>query len=243
MNLGDVVYKLLAGRTPTGRLKRPETTRELIDRGLREAGGVSQLARAIGVDRTTVQRWNKGSTPSEASVELLRTVLRKADVNEERVQRIVMSNRLDIKGEQDGRPRTVHLGRYLERGTMQRAADAFIRGAGPAELHTIVWSGISGAPGYRWMFQPPGWAQMSPGERLRASGRAEQLAEGPSGGGGAVGASGGAFAAGELGEEGADEEDEDEDDYLDEYDYDYEDVAYDGETNAGYEFAATSAKA
>jgi transcriptional regulator with XRE-family HTH domain len=210
----------------------------MIDRGLREAGGVSQLARALGVQRTTVQRWRKGTEPSDESVALLRSVLRRVDVPESRLARISTSNRLTVTGRMDGQPRTVHLGRYLAPGTMQKAADAFMRGADPADLHLIVWSGIDNAPGYRWMFQPDGWTQTAPGDRLRASQRAERLAGGGSGGGG-----GGNVSGGDEGDDLGDQEDDFDEDYDDSDElYDYDDVAYADGDNSGYEFAAASAR-
>jgi len=204
MNLGQAVFRMIAGRHARHREESPQT---MVRRALGEAGGVSQLARSIGVARTTVQRWNRGATPTLESQELLRAVLRRADLREARAARITTRNDLTVRGRQDGRERTVRLGRYLEPGTMGRAVEAYLRGATAADLHVIVWSGITDRA-YRWMFQPPGgFAQMSPSERLRATHRAEGRGGGDDTGGGPFGAPGRSGGAG--GAPGGDEGDED----------------------------------
>lgn len=205
MNLGDAVWRAVAGR-PRPREESPD---ELVARALREAGGVSQLARALGVARTTVQRWNRGATPTEDSQALLRSVLRRADASDARARRLGTSNALVVSGQQDGRHRTINLGQYLRPGTMGRAVEAYLNGADRYQLWVVVWSGITDKP-YRWMFQPPGGlGQARPAEQLRAARRAEEGE--PAGGGGPAGPSGGG---------GLDDEDEEDDE---EY---VEDLAY-----------------
>jgi DNA-binding transcriptional regulator YiaG len=219
MNLGEAVYRRIAQHTP----KREESAGAMAARAQREAGGVSQLARALGVSRTTVQRWNRGSTPTVESQELLRAVLRRADLSKAREKRLSVSNALVVTGYQGGRRRTVDLGRYLSPGTMGRAVEAYLRGASPAELHVVVWKGISGAPGYTWMFQPP--AHLRPPERPEAAERGAPVGgAGPSGGGGYV-------APDEWG--GTEWGEDDLGDYYAE-EYDYADVAEFGDVG-GYE--------
>lgn len=216
MNLGEAAYRAIAGRTP----KRELDTRSQIERGVTEAGGVSQLARALGVSRTTVQRWrNRGSQPTAGSQELLKAVLRRADLREVKEAKLRTVNALTVKGHQDGRPRTVVLrAPYLAPGTMGRAVEAYLRGATPADLWVVVWAGITDKA-YRWMFQPPGGiGQAAPAEQ----GRAARDAAGGHGGSGA-GARGG---GGDDEEDEWDDVDEDDDgDYLD--DVAYEDAVVD----------------
>lgn len=239
MNLGQAVYKLIAQSSP----KREESPGALVKRGLAEAGGVSQLARAIGVSRTTVQRWKKGSTPTGESQELLRAALRRADLSAGRETRIARSNSLTLKGRQGDRsaPRTIRLGPYLAPGTMAKAVEAYLRGASAADLHVVVWSGITDR-NYRWLFQPPGGlGQASHATRSQAARDARQGGAGSGGGGGGSGASGGddddGDALGELGELGGYDDDE-WDDYLD-------DLAYEGDVvedlDKDYEFSIGSA--
>lgn len=239
MNLGEAVYKLIAGHS----VRQEENPRAMVQRGLREAGGVSQLARAIGVSRTTVQRWNKGSTPTQASTELLRAALRAADLSAARAARLSTTDRLTVKGRQDGRQRTVDLGRYLRPGTMGRAVEAFMRGASPAELHVVVFHGITDR-NYQWMFQPPGgFAQMGPGARLRATHAAHS---GASAHGGTPGGAGGLSSGGGQGGDDFDPSDSEEEWEEEEWDDDLYDLAYEGgeiDSNAGYEFGVTSAAA
>lgn len=237
MNLGDAVFRKVSGHSP----RRAETPKQMFERALSEAGGVSQLARSLGVARTTVQRWQKGATPTQESQELLRSVLRRADMSSRRAARLSIDDRLVIKGKQGGRARTVNLSPYLAPGTMGRAVEAYLNGARPRDLHVIVWSGITDQS-YRWVFQPPGGvAQMTPADRVRAIHRASGGGEAAGGGGGSGGS--GASTGGARGHS-EDLEDDDEDDgdddlggeedgewYDAEYDYDY-DLAPDD----GYEF-------
>jgi hypothetical protein len=231
MNLGQAVYRLIAGRTPR---RRDESTEAMVKRAIAEAGGVSQLARSIGVARTTVQRWNKGSVPTQESTELLRAVLRRADLNQARAARLAARDTLIVKGKMKGRPggRTIDLGKYLTPGTMGRAVEAYLKGASAYDLHVIVWNGIYDKH-YRWMFQPPGGlAQAGPAAAQQAVQHAADPG-GMSGGGGGGG-----------GRSGDDEDDDlfryndyDEDDYDDSLIY--EDYALDA--NDGYEFAVGGA--
>lgn len=218
MNLGDTVYRLIAGRTHYRR--EEESSADQVKRALKEAGGVSQLARSIGVARTTVQRWNKGSKPTLESQELIRSVLRRADLSQRREHRLRMADGLIVKGKQEGRNRTINLGRYLRPGTMDKAVEAYLRGATARDLHVVVWGGITDQS-YRWLFQPPGGvAQMSIADRERAASAAF-------GAGGSTGGGGGSAARGGGGG-GDDEEDEyDEEDEFEEYmdEYDFDDVA------------------
>jgi hypothetical protein len=236
MNLGQAVYRLIAGRTPR---RRDESTEAMVKRAISEAGGVSQLARSIGVARTTVQRWNKGSVPTQESTELLRAVLRRADLNYARAARLAARDQLIVRGRMKGRTggRTIDLGKYLTPGTMGRAVEAYLKGASAYDLHVIVWNGIYDKH-YRWMFQPPGGvAQGGPAAAQQAVQRAGDPG-GMSGGGGASG-----------GRSGDDDEDEDEDgfdlgaddDFGDFYDDSliYED--YDIAANDGYEFSVGGA--
>jgi transcriptional regulator with XRE-family HTH domain len=243
MNLGQTVYRMFAGQTPTGRVRRPETPTEMIERGLREAGGVSQLARSLGVARTTVQRWNKGSEPSEDSVSLLRAALRRVDVSESRVARIAASDKLTLKGTQSQgagrkpRARTIELGPYLAPGTMQRAADAFMAGASAAQLQIVVWNGIEDKA-YRSMFRPPEFAGDDRQAREEASARAERLAR--AGSRGLAGSGGyGHHSGPDDGDEGEDLFDEEPGEYDD---ADYADVEWvdQYEIADGYEFSASS---
>ncbi len=234
MSLGDVVRQMFAGMTPSGGHGQ-ETPDQIIARGVREAGGSPQLARMLGVTERAVQRWRAGTRhPNKISLGKLRSTLQS--------NRILTSDSLVIKGSQPNgagrkaRPRTVNLGQHLESGTMQRAADAYQRGASSADIHLIVWSGITDKE-YRRLFAPPGWAGKSESERVRASERVNRLVAGgdtPGGGFGAPGASGGG------GEGDGDEEEEDSDYYED---YDADDVAWDPGGDTGYEIAATSATA
>jgi hypothetical protein len=232
VNLGQAVYRLIAGRTPR---RRDESTEAMVKRAIAEAGGVSQLARSIGVARTTVQRWNKGSVPTQESTELLRAVLRRADLNQARAARLAARDTLIVKGKMKGRPggRTIDLGKYLTPGTMGRAVEAYLKGASAYDLHVIVWNGIYDKH-YRWMFQPPGGlAQAGPA----AAQQAVQHAADPGGMGGA-GSGGGGFQARATGPEGEDLDDFDDDDLYDDS-LIYED--YDIGANDGYEFAVGGA--
>lgn len=248
MNLGEAVYRLIAGRTTRVRAEDP---REMVERALAEAGGVSQLARALGVARTTVQRWNRGSTPTQESQELLRTVLRRANLTDRREDKLRLSDRLIIKGRQDGRNRRINLSPYLAPGTMNRAVDAYLRGASPADLHVVVWSGITDRH-YRWMLQPPGGLGQASSEARRAA-MGKAMGGGAGGGsGGSSGHSGGGGGPSSTRGGGDDEDEDGEDDYDgDEYDdYDggeYLDDLYgeglDVADNDGYEFSVGSAAA
>lgn len=227
MNLGAAVFRLIAGRTPR---RRDESTEAMVKRAIAEAGGVSQLARSIGVARTTVQRWNKGSVPTQESTELLRAVLRRADLSAARAARLAARDTLIVKGKMKGRPggRTINLGKYLTPGTMGRAVEAYLRGASAYDLHVIVWNGIYDRH-YRWMFQPPGGIAQRDPAAIR-----EAVTDASPGGGG-----GGGSAARASGPEG-----EDLDVFDDGPDYDFGDDLigdigdhYDIGDNDGYEFA------
>lgn len=230
MNLGQAVYKMLAGRTP----RFEEDPDAMVRRAIREAGGVSQLARAIGVARTTVQRWQKGSTPTLESQELLRSVLRRADLKAGREVRLRTRDRLVVSGKHDGRDRRVNLSPYLRADTMAKAVDAYLRGASVTDIHVIVWSGITDRA-YRWMFQPPGGLAQQPAREQREAAReAFGGGYGGGGGGGGSGAPGGAGAADDDGEDFEDLYDDYGDLRGEEWDFDIGD-------NSGYEFAAASA--
>jgi transcriptional regulator with XRE-family HTH domain len=227
VNLGQAVFRLIAGKTPR---RADESASSMVKRAIAEAGGVSQLARSIGVARTTVQRWNRGSRPTQESVELLRSVLRHADLSERRAARLAASDSLIMRGKMKGRPggRTIDLGKYLTAGTMGRAVDAYLRGASPHDLHVIVWAGITDRH-YRWMFQPPGGLAQAGPEAVQRAVSGASGGSGPSRGSGS-------------------DDDEDLDDGFDDGDADYDgdllDLAYEGYDigdNDGYEFSATGA--
>lgn len=242
MNLGELARRMFGGRSKSGRVK-PETTAEMIERGIREAGGVSQLARSLGVARTTVQRWRKGSTPSDESEQLLRTVLRRHDVPASRIERIAASDTFTISGKQDGRNRTIRLGRYLEPGTMQKAANAFMNGASSRDLHIIIWAGITDQ-NYRWMLQPKGWTPSEAARVVQTFRASPDTAPPPIG---AYGAAGG--AGGDDGEDLGEPDEYGNDYWFDETPYEDEDdygdlfADFDIEVpdNSGYEFSGTSA--
>ena len=224
MNLGQAVFRAIAGRQS----KRDESPKAMVNRAIAEAGGVSQLARALGVARTTVQRWNRGSTPTQESTELLRAVLRRADLSEARANRMSTSNHLIVSGRQgDGkggtRKRTIDVGKYLNPGTMGRAVEAYLRGASPHDLHVIVWAGIHDK-NYRWLFQPPGGiAQQGPQAVQRAVTEAMGGPDLPGGGGSPSGPS-----------RGFDDFDDETDEYYDGEDLMYEGDYYDIPENDGY---------
>lgn len=228
MNLGQAVFRLIAGRTPR---KRDESPEAMIKRAIAEAGGVSQLARSIGVARTTVQRWNRGSVPTQESQELLRAVLRRADLSAARAARLATRDQLIVKGKMKGRPggRTIDLGKYLNPGTMGRAVEAYLRGASAYDLHVIVWSGINDK-NYRWMFQPPGGVAQGGPQAVQEAVR-DAIPGGPVGDGG--GGAGGAVAF-DPGFTDWDEDGAYDDDMIG--DLAYEDF-YDIADNDGYDFA------
>lgn len=229
MNLGQAVYRKIAGSTPK---RRDESWERMLKRAQDEAGGVSQLARAIGVARTTVQRWNKGARPTDESIELLRAVTRRADMSDARARRLATTDQLIITGTMKGRPggRTINLTPHLAAGTMGRAVEAYLRGASAYDLHVIVWSGITDKH-YRWMFQPPGGlAQQGPAAVQ------EHLRDAFPSGGGAMGGGGG--PAWPYGEEGGPDE-------FDDYPEDLLDLAYELDVvddNDSYEFNVSGAR-
>lgn len=227
MNLGQAVWQMIAGR----HRKHDESPSTMVKRAIAEAGGVSQLAHAIGVARTTVQRWQKGAQPTEESTELLRSVLRRADMSDARARRIATRDQLTVSGlMRDGkttRKRTIDLTPYLAGGTMGRAVEAYLRGASPYDLHVIVWAGITDRH-YRWMFQPPGGiAQAGTGAVQDALGDA-------TGAGGGGGGGGGDYEGAAYGDYGDDDYDGDLLDLV------YEDYLVDA--NDGYEFSVGGAR-
>lgn len=213
MSLGRAVYLLIAGRAP----EIEDDPRAMVRSALDKAGGVSQLARALGIARTTVQRWNKGSVPTQESQELLRAALRREAIADAVRDRYRVSNALTVTGVTKDRPRgrTVDLGRYLAPGTMGRAVEAYLRGASPHELHIIVWAGITDTA-YRGMFAPPGGiARADP----TTQGHVYRAALGGGTGEPLAGGGGGGYGGGRLGD------DDDDDDFAD---YDDSDLAYEG---------------
>lgn len=264
MNLGDAVYKVIAGRSP----RRERDTRSMIERARDEAGGVSQLARGLGVARTTVQRWLGGAgvpggqRPKPEQERKILGYVRRAELREAREARISTSNRFILKGRQGERQRTINLTPYLVPGTMGRAVEAYLRGASPADLHVIVWAGITDKA-YRWMLQPPGGlGQKGRGEVARAvreaqhgSGAAGSAggdlgSASPTGGGMGLygGGGGGSTGEGDYDEYGPQdvdvyEGDYDEGDYLDDL---IGDLGYEGEVpevgDTGYEFSVSGAR-
>lgn len=195
MDLGEAVFRLFSG----GRSPREPYSKRWVAEGIARAGGVSQLARALGIHRTTVQGWtNKGKTPTVESQELLRVALRNARMSDSREARLRAKDEITVQGTQDDggtRHRVIHLdARYLAPGTMNRAMSAYLAGASPAELHRVVWQGIHSAPFYKAVFHPGG-----PGAQGRATGPRNIApaptapAGGSGGGGGASGGSGGRY--------------------------------------------------
>ncbi len=161
MNLGEAVYRLMSGGRSSARYDR--YNRGWITEGLAQAGGVSQLARALGVQRTTVQRWQKGAEPSDESKELLRIALRQSHMTANRETRLRAQTSLTVRGDQDNRDRTIILDqKYLSPGTLNRAVTAYLRGASVTQLHKIVWEGIHSAPFYKTLFVPGGPGSQQP---------------------------------------------------------------------------------
>lgn len=210
MKIPAQIYRHVAGITPKW---EQDYSPKWVSEAIARAGGVSQLARAIGVQRTTVQRWNKGATPTIESQELLRTALRTSRLSTGREGRLRASDALILRGDQDGRKRVIDVGQYLAPGTMDRAVTAYLRGASPTELAAIVSRGVVGAPFYKALIDP------YRGRRAPAHGAP---AAGPRGGGGGGGGGGGAGGDDDLGDE------------EDEYDEEYIDDGYQGEDEYAY---------
>ena len=91
----------------------------------------------MGVDRTTVQRWNRSGEPSEAGQALISSALRHARASESRTPE---GRGLILTGEQEGRgQRTIRLGPAdLAPGMWTAVKDAYARGATTADLEKIA---------------------------------------------------------------------------------------------------------
>jgi hypothetical protein len=137
LSLGQAVYKAISGRVTEPSRDPAADLREAQQR----AGGVSQLARALGVDRTTIQRWNRAGEPSPAGAALIEAALRVARIPTGRQERMRSAERIVLYGVQEDRGERVIVledGRHLTPGLWSACLSAYFAGDGPIRLGEIA---------------------------------------------------------------------------------------------------------
>lgn len=111
--------------------------REQLDELKAHHGGVSGLARHLGVARTTVQRWQRGATsPKEASRSRIGSEYRNATVPEHGDIRSIGTT------EASGRPRSIS-GGYIRPGTMDKVRETYIHTGDKEAAGKVLWKGIT----------------------------------------------------------------------------------------------------
>lgn len=170
MDLGEVIYRNLAGGMPSG--AEPRTLRQALDWLVDRAGSVSAAARSAGVPRRTMRDWISGKHQPRGPRRdaIVRTALegeRARRLSDDRARRLRQAGPSGIHFH--GRyayqpvPRHVRIGRYMLPDTMDRIVTAYQKGASPDQLRMIFAAGIDDPSGFypRTLGLPPshqhGW--------------------------------------------------------------------------------------